>query len=154
MGTASSRAGKELSEDEVRAMLASNHHGVLSMGADDRGYGLPMTYGYDEADDRLVLGFVSAPDSKKRRFVAAAEEVTLTVYTYEDVDSWRSVVVTGTLESVSESEVSGHLAPLFFVEEDEATGERRFVEFGELEREWYEFRIDDLSGRHSGWPED
>lgn len=151
MAEFSSRLGKEMSEAEARSVLSSEDHGVLSMGIENRGYGLPMAYSYDEEADRLVLGFVSTPESKKQRFATDTEEVTLTVYTYEDVDSWESVIVTGSIEPIPEPDVSDRLIPVFFVEEND-TGDRRFVQFDDFERQWYELHIDDVSGRSSGWP--
>lgn len=164
--------GTELSEGEVRSVLDSNRHGVLSMGVENRGYGLPMAYSYDEENERLLLGFVDLPESKKIHFASRTEEVTLTVYQYEDVDSWRSVVVTGSLEPLSDPDVSPDVLPVFFLADgensngDDSDGgnsnddgldgatevESRFVELDEYDRQWYELRIDDVSGRHSGWP--
>lgn len=141
----------EMSDGETRSLLDLKSHGVLSMGAESRGYGIPLAYSYDEENDRIILGFVNAPESKKQQFATATEEVTLTVYDYKDIDSWESVIVTGTLHRVTDADFPGRLTPLFFLHEDEDTGERRMVDLDEYDREWYELRIDDISGRYSGW---
>ncbi|MFC6716832.1 pyridoxamine 5'-phosphate oxidase family protein [Natrialbaceae archaeon GCM10025810] len=138
-----------MSDDAVRSVLETNDHGVLSMAAGNRGYGVPMSYGFDEADGRLIVGFVNPPESKKRRFAGETEEVTLTVYDWEDVDSWVSVIATGTIRRLDGADVTGRVLPLFFRREDEETGDDRLVDLDESEREWYELDIDDLSGRSS-----
>lgn len=143
--------GIEMSEEAMRSLLESKDNGVLSMGSDNRGYGLPMSYRYDEENDRVVLGFVNAPGSKKQEFAEQTDEATLTVYEYEDVDSWESVVVTGALRRISESDVPDRFTSLFYLQEDDNTGDSRLVDIDEFEREWYELRIDDVAGRHSGW---
>lgn len=145
-----SETGVEMSEAETRSLLESKAHGVLSMGAGDRGYGLPMSFGYDEENGRLVLGFANTSDSKKRRFATKTEEATLNVYEYEDVDSWASVLVTGSLHRIDGADVSEPIRPLFFRRETDTPDEGRLVDFDEYERVWYELRIDEISGRHSG----
>ncbi|WP_254768261.1 pyridoxamine 5'-phosphate oxidase family protein [Salinilacihabitans rarus] len=149
MGGAS-EVGAELSERESRSLLTSHDHGVLSIASRDRSYGLPISYAYDEANDRLIFGFVNTPESKKHQFAVATEEATLTIYEYDDVDSWRSVIVTGPIAPIPDSEVSVQLAPIFFVEEDE-TGESQLVELDEFDRTWYALQIDEISGRQSGY---
>ncbi|AFZ74451.1 pyridoxamine 5'-phosphate oxidase family protein [Natronobacterium gregoryi] len=143
------KIGTEMGPERKRSFLDSKDNGVLSMGAEDRGYGLPVSYSYDEDNDRLIVRFVSTSESKKEAFAAASSEVTLTVYSYEDVDSWQSVIVTGTIHAVSEGDFSDRFAPLFFRREDDSTDAVQIVDSDEFESTWYELRIDDLSGRHS-----
>ena len=145
-----SKTGAEMSEEAKRSLLESERHGVLSMGAEDRGYGLPVAYRYVQENNHIVLGFVDVPGSKKEQFADETEEVTLTVYNYEDVDSWESVIVTGTIHRVSEEDIPDQFSTLFFFEEDEATSDRRAHDFDEYERTRYELRIEDISGRHTG----
>lgn len=136
-----------MSAQARRSLLTSQGHGVLSMGDGDHGYGLPMSYRYDRDNDRIVLGFVNRPGSKKQQFATVTETATLTVYDYEDVDSWESVIVTGTLHAIDDATVPERLTPVFFHPDD---GESGMVELDEFERTWYELRIDEISGRHSG----
>lgn len=145
-----SKTGAEMSEEAKRSLLESERHGVLSMGAGNRGYGLPVAYRYVEENDHIVLGFVDALGSKKQQFADQSEEVTLTVYNFEDVDSWESVIVTGTIQQVSEEDVPDQLSTLFFFEEDGAASDRRAYDFDEYERTRYELRIEDITGRHTG----
>lgn len=136
-------------DEEARWLLGSRNHGVLSMGFESRGYGLPMSYKYDEASDRIVLGVADAPGSKKREFITATEEATLTVYQYEDVDSWECAIVTGTIHPLEDDPLSDGFALVFFSQRDAETGDRTWVDLDDLDREWYELRIADISGRHS-----
>jgi nitroimidazol reductase NimA-like FMN-containing flavoprotein (pyridoxamine 5'-phosphate oxidase superfamily) len=141
------KTGTEMSAQARRSLLASQGHGVLSMGDGNHGYGLPISYSYDQDKGRLVFGFVNRPGSKKQQFATATETATLTVYDYEDVDSWESVIVTGTLHSVDDATVPERLTPVFFRREDGGSG---MIDLDEFERNWYELRIDDISGRYSG----
>ena len=142
--------GSTMTEDEIRTVLRREHHGVLSMGADDRGYGFPIVYWYEDGAEAVVFGFTVVPDSKKLAFANSTEEVTLTIYDFEDVDDWASVIVTGTIHEVEDADVPEEFSTMFFFRENEATGDRKTHNFDQYERAWYELRMDDLSGRHSG----
>lgn len=139
-----------MSEEATRSLLESKDHGVLCMGTEKRGYGLPLSYSYDGENHRIIVGFVNAPESKKRQFATTAEEVTLTVYNYEEIDSWESVIVTGTIHQIGEPDLPSQLIPLFFQQEDITADGQRWASLDDFEREWYELRIDDISGRYSG----
>lgn len=141
--------GEEMERKECDSFLNSKGHGVLSMGVENEGYGVPVSFGYDEQGDRIVLEFVNTPGSKKKEFADRSDQVTLTVYSYEDLDSWESVIVTGTIQHLDHSEVSDRFASLFFAQADDAAGDRRWKDGEDIERNWYEIRITDLSGRRS-----
>lgn len=142
--------GEAMVRENAQSLLKSKGNGVLSMGDDDRGYGLPISYGYDDVGNRIVLEFISGSESKKQRFAEQTTEVTLTVYNYESVDRWESVIVTGDLQPLPEGEVSERFASLFFSQAKDAVGEVRWIDWDDVERTWYEIRIAELTGRHSG----
>lgn len=142
-----SRVGREMSESQRRSVLESKGHGILSMGVDDRGYGFPISYTFDRDGDRLIMGFADTGESTKREFAEETQAATLTVYEFRDVDSWQSVTATGTLHGTTEPERHDRPMSVFFLEDTE---ERRIVDLEEFDRVWYELRIDDISGRHSG----
>jgi len=142
--------GEEMTEEQVTSLLESAGHGVLSLAADGRGYGLPISFAYDGPNDRLILEFVNAGESKKEAFAAESDEVTLTVYTYEDEHAWESVVVTGELHEIDPAEVANRSAAQFFAQADDAAGELRWSESEGVDRRWYEIRISDASGRYGG----
>lgn len=144
--------GAELSQARRRSLLESKQHGVLSLGADNRGYGLPVAFRFDASNNRIVLGLVALPESKKREFVEVTEEATLTVYNFSDVDVWVSVIVTGTVHPIDATELSSDLLTLFFTgpEHDGDEAADGFHDLTEYDRDLYELRISDISGRYSG----
>lgn len=146
--------GLEMSEGQRRSFLESKGHGVLSMGVENRGYGFPISYSYDRETDRVVLGFTNTAGSKKRDFATETQEVTLNVYEFKDVDSWKSVVVRGTLQEVEEPVNPDRPMSMFFLMEDgegeELGEERRIIDLEEFDRTWFELEIEEVSGRHSG----
>lgn len=149
MATPPSQTGQEMSDREARSFLTANDTGVLSLGVENRGYGFPISYTYDGDSDRIVLGFVSPPESKKQEFATATDEATFTVYTYDDVDSWKSVIVTGPIHALGEEDDSLDVPDLFF-QRDTEDGENRLTNLDEFDRAWYELQFDTLSGRHGG----
>lgn len=142
--------GNEMTEAEMQSFLASTNHGVLSMGTAKRGYGHPLSFRYDRENDRIIMGFVNHPESKTREFVAETEEVTLTVYNYNDVDSWESVIVTGPLHRLDADEISEGVPPIFFTQAGETTDGSGWVDLDEVDRDWYELPVTNITGRHSG----
>lgn len=137
-----------MNEREARDFLASKDHGVLSLGHDDRGYGFPISFTYDEENGRIVLGFVNRPESRKLEFASEATEATFTVYSYEDVDAWESVLVGGPIRQLSDD--GSYRVPDVFFRSESDEGEGRMVDLDEFERTWYGLRIESVSGRRSG----
>ncbi|MEF8781133.1 MAG: hypothetical protein V5A46_10685, partial [Haloferacaceae archaeon] len=83
-------------------------------------------------------------------FLEGSEEVTYTVVAHEDVDVWESVVATGTIRPLGGETIADGFVPVFFARGE--GGDRRWVDIDEQERKWYEIRLTDVSGRHSGRP--
>lgn len=88
---------------EIADFLATQETGILSLANGDDGYGIPVSFAYDDADEDgphvyFRLGY--APGSQKRRFVDASDRVSFTVYDRTD-EGWKSVVARGRLEEVS-----------------------------------------------------
>jgi nitroimidazol reductase NimA-like FMN-containing flavoprotein (pyridoxamine 5'-phosphate oxidase superfamily) len=146
----SAEIGAEMAETEQESFLNSRGHGVLSLAADNRGYGIPVSYGFDESDRRIVLEFVNGTESKKAEFAEVSTEVTLTVYDYEAVDRWESVIVTGELREIPDTDVSDRFAFRFFAQADDATGELRGADLDDVTRQWYAIEVSDITGRHGG----
>lgn len=144
-----SKTGAQMGEEAIRTLLDRRGHGVLSMGTENRGYGIPISYHYDPQNDRIVVGMAKLPESKRSKFAAKTDEATLTVYEYHDVDTWESVIITGTLHQIEEAEVPDRLAALFFYPEGPET-DGKMVNLDQFERVWYELRIGDVSGRYNG----
>lgn len=145
MTTPPSAVGQAMSERDARSFLASKDNGVLSLGVDDVGYGFPIAYSFDDAADHLVLGFVTHPPSKKRRFADDTETATFTVYEFGDVDVWRSVIVEGAIERLDDDQA--HRVPDIFYQQAD---DDEIVNLDEFDRTWYELEIESISGRQSG----
>ncbi|MFD1562516.1 pyridoxamine 5'-phosphate oxidase family protein [Haloarchaeobius amylolyticus] len=142
----SGQIGYSMSTAETVRFLEQQGHGTLSLAADNRAYGIPISYGYDEDYDRLVMEFVSTEMSKRKRFAESTDEVTLTTYEFRDQTTWASVVVTGTLYEVPPEKVSNQVAALFFRRADDAAGDDRWQD-DTFDKEWYEIDIETMSGR-------
>ncbi|WP_255198321.1 pyridoxamine 5'-phosphate oxidase family protein [Halorarius litoreus] len=141
--------GASMVEEETEAVLAAHGHGVLALARDDEAYGVPVSYGYDEAENRVVFQFFYDRESKKREFVEHGGTVTLTVTDWASADDWRSAIVTGELQRVPDSEVSDRLAAVFFEQAEHAAPAARRSTRTSLTREWYQLPTDDLTGRTS-----
>lgn len=144
-----SKAGSEMTEEAIQDLLERRGHGVLSMGTENRGYGVPISYHYDADADRIIVGMVKLPESKRSTFASKTEEATMTVYEYHDVDTWESVIATGTLHQIPDANVPDRLTALFFYPEGPET-DGQMVELDQFERVWYELKIQDISGRYNG----
>lgn len=135
----------ELSAAETDALLSRHETGVLALASDDEPYAIPISYGYDADDRRFFLRLVSTPESEKRAFLAAAPAARLVVYE-EDEMTYRSVVVTGSLEAIDTEELT--------VDRIEQYGQAKrplFEIWGEAKRDLdialYEIEPDTVSGR-------
>lgn len=149
--TTPSQSGIELSDQEMESFLASNDTGVLSLGAENRGYGFPISFQYDPENERILLGFVIPGDSKKQKFVTETEEATFTVYSYDDVDSWTSVIATGPIRAIEDDDDSFRVPDLFFRQAtDDPAEEGEVVDLDQFDRTWYTLHIETLSGLQSG----
>lgn len=87
---------------EITEFMQDQQTGVLSMGKDDEGYGIPVSFAYDDADPAVYLRLGYGPNSQKREFVEATDRVSLAVYDHTD-EGWKSVVVEGEIEHLTES---------------------------------------------------
>ena len=142
--------GYEMTDSEIVSFLQSKGHGVLSLAHENRGYGLPLSYAYDEATDRIVFEFITSGKSKREHFLETTEEVTLTVHTYESSEKWESVILTGSLHPIDPEAVADRAAATFFAHADDVANELRRSADENVDHDWYELRIDERSGRHGG----
>lgn len=136
----------ELSPAETDDLLGRHETGVLALASDDEPYAIPISFGYDAEDRRFFLRLVSTPESEKRAFLEAAPSTRLVVYEEEENGTYRSVVVTGTLEAISTDDMT--------VERIEQYGRAKrplFEIWGESKRDLdiglYELDAENVSGR-------
>lgn len=97
----------EMSPEEMDAFLSGRETGVLSFARDDESYAIPISFGYDPAEQTFYLRLVSTPESQKRSFLASSPSVRLVVYDeIEPMSLYRSVIARGTLTEISPAELS------------------------------------------------
>lgn len=136
----------EMAREDVDELLGRHETGVLALARDDDPYAIPVSYGYDAGDRTFYMRLVSTPESEKRQFLSSAPDARLVVYE-EAEPTYRSVVVTGTLQEVPREELT--------VEDIEQYGEAKrplFEIWGEsrqgLDIKLYRLHPDSISGRH------
>lgn len=132
--------GKQMGSHEITEFLNEQATGVLSLANQGRAYGIPMSFAYDEDNERAVMDLGFAEESKKRTFLDTTDEVCLTVYEWRAPDDWTSVVVTGPFERLDRSEISDELEGWY------ARVAKDIDVAGSVELEWYELRAEDVSG--------
>jgi hypothetical protein len=95
-----------MSDEERADFLGAGGTGVVSFstGADEAPYSLPVSYGYDAVDGAFYLRLAFGPDSEKTGVADGSRPVSFVVHD-RDGGEWRSVVVTGRLEEVTEAAI-------------------------------------------------
>ena len=137
--------GKSMPDDDAVDFLNERGTGVLCLASDRRAYGIPVAFAYDAENDRALFDLGFAPESKKRSFLESTDDVCLTVYEHSSPHEWRSVVVTGPLEALAEGDVDDELESWFHTVAGDID-----VEEPDLELQWYELRVEELTGRYLG----
>lgn len=143
------RFGIEMTNAEIEAFLAERGHGVLSFGG-AAPYGIPLSFGYDDPQNRCIFQLFSGSESKKRSSLAATDAVSLVAYEWAGVDDWRSVVVDGQLGVTDPGMPEAQAVSEIFAEHGSVVGTEVFNRpLEELESEWYELDIERMSGYES-----
>jgi nitroimidazol reductase NimA-like FMN-containing flavoprotein (pyridoxamine 5'-phosphate oxidase superfamily) len=142
--------GSDMGREEARAFLGEHGHGILSLARAGTGYGLPLSYGYDEGQHQCIFQLLAVEDSRKEAFLEATETATLTVYDYgAENGTWRSAIATGPVVRLSDEAVSNRAAAIFFRRAaDTAATVRESSEAGP-DRKWYALEVESLSGREA-----
>lgn len=135
-----------MTRQETMGFLTHVGHGVLSLARDDRGYGIPVSYGYDDVDNQFLFEFLSIPPSRKQAFLAASHEVTLTVYDVESPEEWVSAIVTGSIHHIPVTELSERAIATTNQSVDAAQAVR-WTGVDGLERDWYALVPTNITGR-------
>ena len=93
--------GMEMEESAIDDVLTEMGVGVLSMSADGVPYGVPLSFGYD-GDGRLYFVFLGATaDLRKETYADQSDAASFATFAVDPDGSWRSVIVSGTLDRVS-----------------------------------------------------
>ncbi len=133
-----------MTADDTEAFLTEQASGVLCLADDRRAYGVPVAFAYDAGGERAVLDLGFAPGSKKREFIETTDEVCLTAYEWSATRDWKSVVMTGTLAELDDDAVDDETEAWFHTVATDIDAEER-----DLTLQWYELRVEELSGCRS-----
>jgi nitroimidazol reductase NimA-like FMN-containing flavoprotein (pyridoxamine 5'-phosphate oxidase superfamily) len=141
--------GVEMTDEEVAEFLTRQGHGVLSFGGETP-YGSPISFGFDVASNRCIFQLLSDGDSKKDAALTESDRVNLVAYEWNDVDDWRSVIITGELSSIPEDSIEAVDAATIFADYATVASLTVFDKpLSELTAEWYELDVAELTGRQS-----
>jgi nitroimidazol reductase NimA-like FMN-containing flavoprotein (pyridoxamine 5'-phosphate oxidase superfamily) len=147
----------EMNDEETVEFLQNQGHGVLALANHNESYGVPVSFGYTEEEGEAavylyLLQFGEA--SKKLEFAEQTGQACLIVYNVENGDTWRSVIVTGSLtdlEDESGVETVNRITDREYI--DNIMGENAwFPVFEELEEPITDTRrfllnVDEITGR-------
>ena len=93
--------GAEMEASAIDDALVEIGTGVLSMSADGVPYGVPISFGYD-GDDRLYFVFLAqSVELRKESYAERSELASFTAYDVDADGSWRSVIVSGSLDRIT-----------------------------------------------------
>jgi uncharacterized protein len=101
---------REMSREEMARLLGRGWYGHLGCSRDGHPYVVPMSYAYDGGD----LYFFTT-EGTKTEFIAANHEVCFQVEEVESADNWRSVMLTGRAELLTDAAEVEHA--MFLVSE-------------------------------------
>jgi nitroimidazol reductase NimA-like FMN-containing flavoprotein (pyridoxamine 5'-phosphate oxidase superfamily) len=93
----------EMDDGSIRQFLANQKMGVVGLPTGEIPYLLPMSFGFDD-ESTLYFTFVGGPGSRKRDLIERADRAQFLAYAAESPFNWESVLVTGTVDAVPESE--------------------------------------------------
>lgn len=134
-----------MSQTETGSFLADRGHGVLAFNADEP-YALPISFGFDDAEDRCYLQLLFGDESKKRDHIQQSDGVCLVVYEWNAMNDWRSVVITGDLRLLSGDE---RVKPAEVFHDTAAIPDLSVFSdsLDDLEFGWYELEIETIEDR-------
>lgn len=96
---------KDMDETAIRNFLTNERFGVLGLPTGNAPYLVPLSFGYD-GESALYFTFVLGADSRKRALSDRADAARFLAYNVSSPFVWESVLLTGTVERVPESEWS------------------------------------------------
>lgn len=140
---------RQLSSEEIDEMLVENGVGLLSLVDGDQPYAIPMSFGYDGDDLMIPMQWGSGYDGRKERCVASNPKACFTLYEQDSQsqDTWRSIVITGELQEITDDEKERAFTSLAanatFADDLGVWG----VPFEDVDLKLYELLPDEFSGR-------
>lgn len=139
--------GDVMDKEAIAEYLERTGVGTLAMGDETGGYGIPMAFGYDRDNKRAIFQLSFGEDSLKEQFITDGARMSLSVFDWEAYDDWRSVVARGSFHRIPEEDNTVP-AGIFASYSKIASPEVFREELKHLDFDWFELRIDDLTGRH------
>lgn len=138
----------QMDEGKIRGFLSSQSVGVLGLPTDGAPSMRPLSYWFD-GESALYFLYVLGSESRKAALTAGTDTARFLVYRADTAFNWESVLLTGTVSEVPESE-----RPAI---EDAMDLQRRPDAFERASEEvmtrLYRFRIDEQVGvEHLGLP--
>jgi hypothetical protein len=95
---------ERMDDDDIDAFLSTQRTGVLGLPTETNPYLLPLTFGYDDGESRLLFTFVLGATSRKRDLTERAEQATFLVYSVDSMFVWESVMLSGSISELPESD--------------------------------------------------
>jgi nitroimidazol reductase NimA-like FMN-containing flavoprotein (pyridoxamine 5'-phosphate oxidase superfamily) len=139
---------ESMNETEIKDFLNSHHVGILGLPASGVPYMVPLSYGFD-GDSHLYFTYALGAESQKETLTEQAETARFLVYTADSPYMWQSVLLTGPITAVPESEeeeIETILSDVWRPELLANAGLSRGVRI-------YELTIEERSGiKHTGLP--
>ncbi|WP_458188461.1 pyridoxamine 5'-phosphate oxidase family protein [Haladaptatus sp. NG-WS-4] len=141
-------AAVQMTDREIIDFLGRGGTGVLSLADEGEAYAIPVSYGFDASARRFFVRLGFADESEKRTYLDASETARLVVYD-EVASGWKSVIASGRIELVTDSDVD--VSVVRVLREAELPIRTMFdVPPDDVEFEMYQLVVDDLSGRQTG----
>lgn len=94
---------RQMDDGDIEQLLDSQSVGVLGLPTGGAPSLRPLSYWFDGAD-ALYFVYVLGTESRKESLTDSAAAARFLVYSIETTFNWRSVLLEGTIERVSESE--------------------------------------------------
>jgi nitroimidazol reductase NimA-like FMN-containing flavoprotein (pyridoxamine 5'-phosphate oxidase superfamily) len=91
-----------MDDDEIRGFLSSQSVGVLGLPSDGAPVVRPLSFWYD-GDARLYFLYIVGASSRKEQTSIAADAARFLVYRAETQFNWRSVLLTGRIDEVTDA---------------------------------------------------
>lgn len=137
-----------MADEEIRGFLSSQSVGVLGLPTDGAPSMRPMSFWFD-GTDRLYFLYVVGEGSRKADLSDQAPVARFLVYRAETQFNWRSVLLTGRIDAVSDDERDDVELAM------EVQGRPDVLEqaMAATETQLYEFTIEETTGlKHLGLP--
>jgi nitroimidazol reductase NimA-like FMN-containing flavoprotein (pyridoxamine 5'-phosphate oxidase superfamily) len=93
----------QMSDEEIRGFLSSHSVGVLGFSTEGAPSLRPMSFWFD-GESGLYLLYVGGDRGRKAELTARSDAARFLVYTAETTFTWRSVLLTGTVDEVPDEE--------------------------------------------------